>query len=88
MAERNEQQALINRQLQQIDQVFKSGNTTTSVKHHTRSVRTLLEAMVLRLEPAQAPATALMQRQIRLKEAQLRLLLARQTLSCRAIYRI
>ena len=35
----------------------------------------------MRFEPAQAPATELMQRQIVLKEAQLRLLLARQALA-------
>ncbi len=46
VAERNEQQALINRQLQQIDQVLSREIQQPPVKQHTRYVRTLLEAMV------------------------------------------
>jgi len=80
VAERNEQQALINRQLQQIDQVL-SREIQQPQLNTTRDPSEPFWKKWLRLEPAQAPATALMQRQIVLKEAQLRLLLARQALA-------
>ena len=80
VAERNEQQALINRQLQQIDQVL-SREIQQPQLNTTRDPSEPFWKQWLRLEPAQAPATALMQRQIVLKEAQLRLLLARQALA-------
>ena len=80
VAERNEQQALINRQLQQIDQAL-SREIQQPQLNTTRDPSEPFWKQWLRLEPAQAPATALMQRQIVLKEAQLRLLLARQALA-------
>ena len=80
VAERNEQQALINRQLQQIDQALNREIQQPQL-NTTRDTSESFWKQWLRLEPAQAPATALMQRQIVLKEAQLRLLLARQALA-------
>ena len=80
MAERKEQQALINSQLQQIDQAL-NREIQQPLLNTTRDTSESFWKQWFRLEPAQAPATALMQRQIVLKEAQLRLLLARQALA-------
>ena len=66
--------------MQQIDQVL-SREIQQPQLNTTRDPSEPFWKQWLRLEPAQAPATALMQRQIVLKEAQLRLLLARQALA-------
>lgn len=80
IVERNEQQALINRQLQQIDQALSQEIQQPQLRA-TRDRSEPFWKQWFKLESAHAPAAELMQRQIVLKEAQLRLLLARQALA-------
>lgn len=78
--EKNEQHMLISRQLQGIDQLLNREQKQPQLQINPSPEQPVWKRW-FQLEPAEAPATALMQRQIILKEAQLRLLLARQALA-------
>lgn len=80
IAQKNEQQVLINRQLQQIDQALNQEIQQPQLRA-VSDPSAPFWAQWFKLEPAQTPATDLMQRRVVLKEAQLRLLLARQALA-------